>query len=59
MALSMMLFFNASATSFLVFACEIIINYLMVQFMLRQKGSQAKLIAAIIITFDVAILGLF
>ena len=59
MALSMLLFFNASASSFVVFFFEIIFNYLMVQFMLRRQGEQAKLIATLLIIFDVAVLAYF
>ncbi|RMF25126.1 MAG: MBOAT family protein, partial [Cyanobacteria bacterium J083] len=59
MALSMLLFFNASASSFVVFALEIVFNYLMVQFMLRREGNQAKLIATAIILFDVGVLAYF
>ena len=58
-ALSMMLFLNASRSSFLVFSFEIIFNYLMVQFMLRRQGWQAKLIATLLIVIDVAILAYF
>ncbi len=59
MSLSMLLFFNASASSFVVFFVEIIFNYLMVQFMLRRQGEQAKLIATLLIVFDVAVLAYF
>ncbi|NES81014.1 MAG: MBOAT family protein [Moorea sp. SIO2B7] len=59
MALSMILFLNASTSSFIVFAFEIVFNYLMVQFMLRRQGWQAKFIAASIIIFNVAILAYF
>ena len=59
MALSMLLFFNASYSSFIVFACEIIFNYLMVQLILRRQGWQAKLLAGILISFDVGVLAYF
>ncbi|MDJ0575708.1 MAG: MBOAT family O-acyltransferase [Xenococcaceae cyanobacterium MO_234.B1] len=59
MALSMLLFFNASASSFVVFVFEIIFNYLMVQYMLRCQGNKAKLIATILIIFNVAVLAYF
>ena len=59
MALSMLLFFNASASSFVVFFFEIIFNYFMVQYMLRCEGSKAKLVATLLIIFDVAILAYF
>ncbi|GAB4529045.1 MAG: MBOAT family protein [Pleurocapsa sp.] len=59
MCLSMLLFFNASASSFIVFLFEIIFNYLMVDLMLRRQGAQAKLIATLLIIFDVAVLAYF
>ncbi|MDJ0689207.1 MAG: MBOAT family O-acyltransferase [Xenococcaceae cyanobacterium MO_188.B32] len=59
MSLSMLLFFNASASSFVVFFFEIIFNYVLVQFMLRRQGGQAKLIATLLIIFDVAVLAYF
>ena len=57
--LSLMLFFNASRSSFAVFIFEIIFNYLMVQWMLRRQGWQAKLIAAVVIIFNVTVLAYF
>lgn len=59
MALSFLLFFNASASSFVVFFFEIIFNYLMVQWMLRRQGWQAKLIATTVIVVNVGILAYF
>ena len=59
MALSMLLFFNASASSFVVFFFEILFNYFMVQYMLRCEGAKAKLIATLLIIFDVAVLAYF
>ncbi|MDJ0650037.1 MAG: MBOAT family O-acyltransferase [Xenococcaceae cyanobacterium MO_188.B19] len=59
MALSMVLFFNASASSFVVFVFEIIFNYYMVQYMLRCEGNKAKLIATLLIIFDVGVLAYF
>ena len=59
MALSLLLFLNASRSSFIVFAFEVVFNYLMVGLMQRYRGGQAKLIAGIIITIDVAILAYF
>ncbi|VEP11727.1 Membrane bound O-acyl transferase MBOAT family protein [Hyella patelloides LEGE 07179] len=59
MVLSMLLFFNASASSFVVFVFEIIFNYLMVQYMLRCEGAKAKLIATLLIIFDVVVLAYF
>ncbi len=58
-ALSMILFYNASPASFIIFIFEIIVNYLMVQYMLRRQGAEAKFIATIIIIFDVAVLAYF
>lgn len=59
MSLSMLLFFNASTSSFTVFLLEVIFNYLMVQFMLRCEGERARLIATLLITFNVAVLAYF
>ncbi len=59
MVLSLTLFLNASFKSFVVFLFEIIFNYLMVRFMLRQKGTQAKIFATLVIIFDIAILAYF
>ena len=59
MALSMLLFFNASASSFVVFFFEILFNYFMVQYMLRCEGAKAKSIATLLIIFDVVILAYF
>ena len=58
-ALSMLLFFNASRSSFIVFVFTIVFNYVMVQLMLRRQGWQARLIATLVIVFDVAILAYF
>lgn len=58
-SLSLILFYKASPSSFLVFIFELIVNYLMVQYMLKKEGSEAKLIATIIIIVDVAILAYF
>jgi D-alanyl-lipoteichoic acid acyltransferase DltB (MBOAT superfamily) len=58
-SLSLILFYNASASSFIVFIFEIIVNYLLVQYMLKKEGTSGKLIAAAIIVFDVAILAYF
>ena len=59
MALSLVLFLNASRSSFIVFAFEVVFNYLMVGLMQRRRGGQAKLIAGIIIAIDIAILAYF
>jgi alginate O-acetyltransferase complex protein AlgI len=58
-AASLLLFVNASRSSFVIFICEIIINYVMVALMLRQRGWKAKAIATALIVFDVAILAYF
>ena len=63
-ALSLLLFLNASRTSFAVFLFEILFNYFMVSLMLRCEGDEqgkkkAKLIATAIIVFDVAVLAYF
>ena len=59
MVLSLTLFVNASRTSFAVFCFEIIFNYVMVYFMLRRQGWQAKAIATTVVVIDIAILAYF
>lgn len=59
MLLSLVLFFNASHTSFIIFAFEIVFNYAMVCLMLRRRGGEAKMIAVAVIVIDVAILAYF
>ncbi len=56
---SLFLFYNASASSFVVFVGEIIFNYVMVQWMLRCPPPQAKIIAAITIIVNISILAYF
>jgi alginate O-acetyltransferase complex protein AlgI len=58
-AISLLLFVNASKTSFAIFMCEMLFNYVMVQFMLRQRNGRAKAIAAALIMIDVGILAYF
>jgi alginate O-acetyltransferase complex protein AlgI len=58
-ALSLLLFVNASRTSFAIFLFEILFNYYMVSWMLRREGKQAKQIATAIIVFDVLVLAYF
>ena len=58
-ALSLLLFLNASRTSFAVFLVQILLNYFMVSLMLRREGKQARLIATAIIAFDVGVLAYF
>lgn len=59
MSLSLLLFLNASTSSFIVFLFDIIFNYFMVQYMLRCEGQKAKLVATIVIVIDVLILAYF
>ena len=58
-ALSLLLFYNASASSFIVFGFTIIFNYLMVRWMMTRQGETARWIATAIIVFDVGILAYF
>jgi alginate O-acetyltransferase complex protein AlgI len=58
-AMSLLLFFCASRSSFIIFIFEIIFNYVMVQVMLRQQGWKAKAIAIALVVIDVAILAYF
>jgi alginate O-acetyltransferase complex protein AlgI len=57
--LSLMLFVNASPRSFIIFIVEIIFNYVMVYFMLRRRGWEAKAIATIVVAIDIGILAYF
>lgn len=57
--MSLVLFVNASPSSFAIFVVEIAFNYLMVRWMVRCEGAKARTIAAVVITIDVAILGYF
>ncbi len=59
MILSLVLFFNASTSSFIIFVFEIIFNYAMVCIMLRRSGWEAKAIAVVAIVIDVGILAYF
>ncbi|MEP0752427.1 hypothetical protein NDA03_09370 [Trichocoleus sp. Lan] len=59
MVLSLMLFVNASRSSFIIFAFEIIFNYVMVRLMLRRRGWESQAIAATVIGIDIAILAYF
>ena len=58
-ALSLILFFNASPRSFIIFALTLVFNYFMVRWMLQQQGWQAKAIATTVIIIDLAILAYF
>jgi D-alanyl-lipoteichoic acid acyltransferase DltB (MBOAT superfamily) len=57
--MSLLLFSNTNKTSFVVFISEVILNYLMVAWMLRRQGWQAKMIATGIIIFDILVLAYF
>lgn len=57
--LGLVLFYNASPASFIVFIFEIIFNYLMVLWMLKTPKNQANIIATIVIIIDIAILAYF
>ncbi|MEL4897174.1 MBOAT family O-acyltransferase [Crocosphaera sp. Alani8] len=59
LALSFLLFFHASRSSFIIFLGELIFNYLMVQWMLRSQGWEAKAIATVVIIINVSILAYF
>ncbi|GBF82879.1 MBOAT family O-acyltransferase [Aphanothece sacrum] len=59
LALSLILFLNASRSSFVIFIFEVIFNYLMVWWMLRLQGGKAKLIATIVIVINIGILAYF
>ncbi|HAC62957.1 MAG TPA: membrane-bound O-acyltransferase family protein [Cyanothece sp. UBA12306] len=59
LALSFILFLNASFSSFVIFIFELIFNYLMVRSMLRTQGWPAKLIATIVIVVNIAVLAYF
>jgi D-alanyl-lipoteichoic acid acyltransferase DltB (MBOAT superfamily) len=56
---SLMLFLNTDKISFAVFVFDVVFNYIMVALMLRFQGWQARLTAAIVIIFDLAILAYF
>ncbi|HEY9751164.1 MAG TPA: MBOAT family protein [Allocoleopsis sp.] len=58
-AMSLFLFVNASRSSFIIFACELIFNYLLVRLMLRRQGWEAKMIATSLVAIDIAILAYF
>lgn len=59
MLLSLLLFYNASNKSFIIFAFEVIFNYAMVWLILRRQGWEARAIAIAVIIIDVAILAYF
>lgn len=59
-AMSLILFVNASQSSFIIFAVDVIFNYLMVRLMQSRmqsgKSADARLIAGMTIVIDIAIL---
>jgi D-alanyl-lipoteichoic acid acyltransferase DltB (MBOAT superfamily) len=57
--MSLVLFLNASRTSFSIFVFDVVINYVMVAWMLRLEGWKAKLLATLLIIFNVSILAYF
>ncbi|MEG3436892.1 MBOAT family O-acyltransferase [Pannus brasiliensis CCIBt3594] len=59
MVVSLLLFFYASRTSFLIFIVELVFNYIMVWLVLKLSGWQAKLAATIVIVINVAVLAYF
>lgn len=59
MVLSLVLFLNASLSSFAVFIFEVIFNYIMVRLMLQRRGWESRAIATFLIVFDVAVLAYF
>jgi len=59
MLLSLVLFLNASLSSFVIFMFEVIFNYFMVKFMLQYTGWKARIVATSLIIFDVAVLAYF
>lgn len=59
MILSLVLFLNASLSSFVIFIFQVIFNYLMVRLMFKFKGWKAHLIATSLIIFDVGVLAYF
>lgn len=57
--MSLVLFSNASRSSFIIFVSEVLFNYVMLQLILRSQGWRAKLLLGLVITIDVAILAYF
>lgn len=56
---SLLLFYHASPASFAIFIFEVIFNYVMVFWLLQSPKLQAKIIATVLITIDIAILAYF
>jgi D-alanyl-lipoteichoic acid acyltransferase DltB (MBOAT superfamily) len=59
LAMSLMLFLNASSESFIIFACEVVFNYFMLQFVLRLQGGPAKFWLGVLVAINIAILAYF
>lgn len=59
MALSLVIFWAASRTSFVIFVLELAFNYTMVRLMQRQRGQRAIALATVTITIDLLILAYF
>ena len=59
LAMSLMLFLNASSESFIIFACEVVFNYFMLQFILRLQGGPAKFWLGVLVAINIAILAYF
>jgi D-alanyl-lipoteichoic acid acyltransferase DltB (MBOAT superfamily) len=57
--MSLVLFSNASRSSFIIFACEVIFNYLMLMLILRLQGWRAKFLLGVLITINIGILAYF
>jgi alginate O-acetyltransferase complex protein AlgI len=58
-SLSLLLFYNASRTSFIIFMATIIFNYLMVKWMLRYQDRRSTWIATAVIAIDIGMLAYF
>lgn len=58
-ALSLILFYYASRTSFLVFIVSLAFNYIMVWLVLKMSGWKANLLATIVIVIDILVLAYF
>ena len=57
--LSLILFYYASRTSFLVFIVSLAFNYIMVWLVLKMSGWKANLLATIVIVIDILVLAYF
>lgn len=59
LGLSLILFVNASPSSFIIFIAEVVFNYLMLQLIIRFQDGKAKIVAGILITINVFTLAYF